>query len=287
MANHRDNSSKNRLWCNLEAIAGGSYPKYFKKILLKAGFDNCATLKLISEKTIPDIEAYVQKNKHLLKNTPYERRHRGRGKQNLKQSAEQNDENFKFSLGERLLLLSIAENIRKIEPKPERDKKKKKIIPSEDTLKSILLKKLQDYSKQTKFNYFLTEKNICKFRNTEEGFKCSVICPICPKSNALTYKSYWNTSNFTNHVRTHYTIETVELKDVIVLNNTDLNNELDFETDPQSQTVSDKANNKVSNVIESLMSTPESAPSSSTIEINAEITNESNSKISAQPQADI
>lgn len=192
---------KPKFWYSFERYLGEKYPQFITDILLTAGFDNTSSLKLISEKTIKDLEIYVKNNKHLLKKTRYEN----------------NPENFEFALGHKILLTSIPENLKKFEASNAIKKVKKRESASEidcnpTALKKNLIKKINNYSKKFNYGFFVTENNIDGFEKYELNFKCKIVCPFCTTKKSVLFKGkYWNTSNFTNHVRTHFRGETVEV----------------------------------------------------------------------------
>lgn len=149
-------NKKPKFWHNFEKFVGDRYPKFINEILFKAGFDNKLSLKLIDEKTIGDLEKFIEKNRYLLKNTSYEK--------NTQENINPSIDHFKFSLGHRLLITSIPEHLKKFDEENDKIYKRKESKTQNDldtsTLKSNLLKKLKNYSKTSKFNFFLTENNI-------------------------------------------------------------------------------------------------------------------------------
>lgn len=91
-----------RIFKHLGDFQGEQYPKFIVGILISAGFDNKLSLKQIDEDFVKSIEEYIDKNRRLIKNTPYEK-------------INNSDEKFKFSIGHRLLIEKIPEIISKLE----------------------------------------------------------------------------------------------------------------------------------------------------------------------------
>lgn len=191
---------KPKFFKDFEIFLGNKFPIVILNILLDCGFDNKLSLSLLKEESIKHIENHVNKNKHLIKNTNYEKL-----------------ENFEFSIGHKLLITSIPENLKKFNQenknKPPqnseeeaREEKSEKGIDNFDpnSLKTGLLTKLQKYALKFNFNYIVEESDITKFSSDRKGFKCFVKCPLCASQFSCIYRKYWITSNFTNHIRTHF-----------------------------------------------------------------------------------
>lgn len=139
-----------KFWTELDKYIGESYPKFIEHILIACGFDNKGLLKLITGDTVKDIENFVRKNTQFVKNTSYEK------------TIDNLIENFEFSLGHRILITSIPAKIKEFDA----EKKLKKQNCDQETLKNVLLTKIQKYSKKIeitircigrKYNFFLKE----------------------------------------------------------------------------------------------------------------------------------
>lgn len=214
---------KPKFWNDFEKFLGSGYPKFIKTILLSSGFDNKSSLLLIDKERVKDIEEYVSKNRYLLKKTSYEK----------------NTETFEFSIGHKVLLTNIPKYIKQFEKQSVAQLEEKKklelelrketevnsLVNTDPTVsKNVLLQKLRSYSKATKFNFEISEKNIENFAKTDQGFNCQVLCPHCPKKYLISFKRYWNTSNFTNHIRTHFKFDVVDVETSVETINDDLPN---------------------------------------------------------------
>lgn len=173
----------------LENFTHDHFPKFILNVLIKCGFDNKNSIKLINEESIKILETYVNENKNILKNTNY--------KSNIE---------FKFAIGHKLLLLNLPQYLENYEKSLSESKKQsnkkdiENISPLE--LKKDLLNKLQNYTEKFKFDFIVSDQLIEELDKSDSGvFKCRVKCCICGKSFACLYKKNWCISNFTNHIK--------------------------------------------------------------------------------------
>lgn len=103
-------SSQHPFGSKLKKILGRALPNGLGNILLESGFDSECALSTIDLVAIKSIEEYVNNNKHLLEGTVYEN-------QNV---------DFKFKPGHRLILLGLPKALAEYEAKkPKNDKKKR------------------------------------------------------------------------------------------------------------------------------------------------------------------
>lgn len=182
-------SRRPKIFNELEVFLKAKFPNFVQNVLINCGFDCALSIKLINVDTINQLEEYINKNKYLLKNTIY-----------------REDEEFKFSIGHKLLILSLPKYLEQFQKEKEVEKNieiSKENIDS-NVLKNILLK-LKNYATKFNYNFIVSEQYIERFGKTEFGYKCHVKCSICNTlCSCLFKKNSWNISNFTNHVKLHY-----------------------------------------------------------------------------------
>lgn len=133
------------------------------------------------------------------------------------------DGEFKFLPGHKTLILNISDIIKAMD---DCDNKIRKVCSKEKALKKSLddvqLKKqlitnLLKYSGKIGFQLpseTITESNISNFERGAEGSnyvcKCRFICPFCPKVFPLAFKTFWQSSNVSAHLKSHISSVDVE-----------------------------------------------------------------------------
>lgn len=103
---------------------------------------------------------------------------------------------------------------------------------SVDNIKVNLLNRLNSYMQKSEFGLGFyrgfQNEHILEFRKVNDTFKCKVLCPACNTAHSCLFRTNWVMSNFTNHVRTHYTVITLNPnnpEEIVRLNTS--NSELD------------------------------------------------------------
>lgn len=181
----------------MESFFGKKFPNCIKAILTKSGYDNIYAVEAINEENILKIEQFLSENKHLLKNTVYDK--------NSDKSAP-----FKFLPGHRAIILELPNKIEEFNKKA--DKTPSDTPPSQisdvspehvDQLKELLIGKFINYSKNIEFEQKLDKENLTEFKQIGAKFQCRVKCPICPKDFLCNYKTYWAISNIQAHIKKH------------------------------------------------------------------------------------
>lgn len=145
-------SSQHPFGSKLKKILGRALPNGLGNILLESGFDSECALSTIDLVAIKSIEEYVNNNKHLLEGTVYEN-------QNV---------DFKFKPGHRLILLGLPKALAEYEAKkPKNDKKNAEKIDEEEEekrLKESLVKKLNNFVGKFQFDLNFSFDLISEFR---------------------------------------------------------------------------------------------------------------------------
>lgn len=195
---------------------GESFPKCLRFLMEKAGYNSSPRLKNMDENRVSSIETFFDASKQILNKLC------GRDSLTYKRM-----QTFKFLPGHREIILSIPEILPEVEASTQRaipkskskavDKcsKEKKVV-TEIGLKEKLLKGLKNVAKKMKFDNFmniLTDANIVEFqkivghckcgKECNTIFKCTFVCPVCPKRYKLQYKEFWMSSNVTKHIKQH------------------------------------------------------------------------------------
>lgn len=180
-----------RFWLNFESYLQSKLPKYLKDILTSTGFDNELSISSINSDSVSDIEKFVSENKHLLKDTIYEK------------SCESS---FKFLPGHRRLLLLLPNRFSEYK-NLKRTKQTRKGKDGE-VLQDELLEKLNKVSYLKNAGVKLSKTNVIEFSDDN---KCRVKCPLCSKIFACIYKSYWMISNIKRHWKNSHFNENGEI----------------------------------------------------------------------------
>lgn len=185
------------------------------KIVVECGYNTKSAILLISLESIKEIEAYINENKDILKDTIYE-------------PFILNGKIFKLKPGHKSVILNLPELLRSKE-QTSKPKKKSSIQREknnnvddeirdssdeiEEKLKCALIKKLENFS--SKFDFCLTFDIACisYFETTSDKISCKFECPICNTKIKCEYRSYWLVSNLENHLKKHYRIEVLEVED--------------------------------------------------------------------------
>lgn len=176
----------------LEKFTGIKYPQFIKDILLNNGFDWEYALLGITEKEIEKLEADVNENKHLIKDTIYETK----------------EGTFKFLIGHRIVLLNIPQTLNAYKNKNQRKNleknKSSEIALNKNEILMKLLTKIKNYFLIKKIECeFSIENNITEVAVNENSIKCRVKCIKCDVKIPCTFVNHWKISNYTKHVIEH------------------------------------------------------------------------------------
>lgn len=175
------------------------YPPFLKKNLNTCGFESEASLGIICEQSIAEIEQIVNSKKELLEGTIY-----------LKEDGSLHSEPFKFLIGHRLLILSIPKSFSEYKDNKEKNKKLNLKINSPispEQLKASLLERLQNYKKSNNWKLTLTLDNLKKCVlykiNSQNRAKVQVKCVYCDTQVPCTFNEKWSISNYIKHIASH------------------------------------------------------------------------------------
>lgn len=192
---------------HLAEFQGQKYPQFLVDILISTGFDSELSLTQINEDIIKDIENYIDKNKYLIKDTPYEN----------------NAGEFKFSIGHKLILRKIPEIIKQLDDTKREVREKVSTAGKGNTRDKIhinsniqsninrdinelrvdICTRVKKYANDFNLDFDFCDGNIQNLiKIAGIGYKCNLKCPFCSKSPSCVYKKNWNISNFTSHVKT-------------------------------------------------------------------------------------
>lgn len=174
----------------LKKILGRELPNDLETILIESGYDNEYALSIIDTKAIGTIEEFVNKNKHILVGTDYD-------KQNV---------NFKLKPGHRAIFLSLPKALAEYEWKKTKNAKKTD-DEEEEKLKELLVKKLNNFVGKFQFQLNFSVELISEFERQNIGeSKCRVRCPVpdCESKYSCQYRKYWIISNFEKHIKNHF-----------------------------------------------------------------------------------
>lgn len=187
-----------QMWKTLEKRQNESFPCCVKTLLEHAGHNKLISLEKMDETKLQNIEVFLGANKHLVDaaitsccNNEHYRK----------------IASFQFLPGHRLIILDlprIIEETRKSNENIQRESAK--------TLKMVLIKKLITFVRKncpkgrSYPDNFISESNIQDFSAVTKGnsqWKCMFACPFCPNKYSILFKSGWEASNATKHLRLH------------------------------------------------------------------------------------
>lgn len=184
------------------------YPKCLKATLIAAGYDTLSSLSQLTEEKIKVIEEFhTQNNEFVAKFDCCHHEH----------YKELNP--FVFLPGHKAIIMAIPNQIEQIKCV---EKPKTKCVPtslkpnlqSDEELKDKLIVNLMKYSGKAGYQFpddVITEVNLHNFirGSTDDNFvcKCQFSCPFCSKMFQLVYKSFWMSSNVTQHLKMHINTE--------------------------------------------------------------------------------
>lgn len=177
-----------------------------KKLLEFSAYSTELSLLELDETKLEAVENHINTNRHVLSqlNCCYS-------------EVYQNQPQFQFLPGHRAAVLGIKSQI--IKMKESRSQKRRatksgapmpKRVKSVDELKEMVVDSLDKFSQKIGFpKNLISNINIVDFKEQlVEGqtiYKCGYSCVFCDKIIPMLYKNYWQTSNATGHIRTHYT----------------------------------------------------------------------------------
>lgn len=132
-----------RLFSRIESIDNCKYPKFIKEILTECGFETEASLQIINEQSITEVEKVINNSESLRKKleaTIY-----------AKKDGTLKTIPFKFLLGHKLLILQIASTVSRYNV-TKKTNKKTRALDTKNWQES-LLKRFESRSFQNKYNY--------------------------------------------------------------------------------------------------------------------------------------
>lgn len=186
----------------MQSFTGEKYPKCIKTLLSDCAYSTQLSLLELDESKLEKLENHINANRQLLTQLKC-----------CYSDEYKNQTQFHFLPGHRATILGIRSQINKmkenqIEKKRTRVSKPKQVRSPEE-LKEKLIKSLDAASVKMGFPAkLISERNIVDFNgklvNGEQIYKCGFSCVFCSRIVPITYKTYWQTTNATNHFRTHY-----------------------------------------------------------------------------------
>lgn len=167
-------------------------------MLIACGYNTFLSLSSLDVDKLKIVEQYINRNKDLTANL------------NCCFSEEYtNKENFEFLPGHESVILrlpGLIEEIRK--NKPTKLKNLSKNTRTKEELIDLLINNLLKYSGKQGFQFpegSISQINIREVEGDVEhgNIKCKFSCPFCPKIIPIKYKSFWESSNITAHLKSH------------------------------------------------------------------------------------
>lgn len=205
-------------WEKLEKVSKEKLPVCVKHLLVTAAYDTLGALKCIDESKITEIETYLSADRSWV-----DELHCCRSEDYKKQA------NFRFLPGHRAIILAIPDQLNKMNEISVQSKRgaatqakiRAKKEQTDDELRNKLIANLVAFMKQNECEVpdgTFTFNNIREFRrgSEEDNFicKCKFACPFCKVVQPLTFKTYWQSSNFTKHLKKdHIDIEYVDVSE--------------------------------------------------------------------------
>lgn len=188
-----------RVLGKIEKLTKSKIPNHLKKILKFTGFDTEFALVNINEKSIKEIEEFVNAEKtllaRLLVKTKYENICVTLGAK------------FQFDIGDRTALLGIPDIINKSKKETDKETKNKAKNINENfdekNIKTELSEKINKLLKDKKIKYSLEQKNIKTCEILNGNIQCKVQCASCNSVYSCFKKTHWRFSNFIKHVVSH------------------------------------------------------------------------------------
>lgn len=213
-------NSNQTLYKKITSALKEKFPDKLDKIILLAGFDSEQSFLNLNSESIPEIEQYINDNKHILTGTSYE---------NTIQT------HFKLKPGHKIFLLGIPKALESFNKKKKEQKKQKEqkklekrtsqirnenddqFVNSEDIengtievssieceLKQKLIEKITKFASKHSVTLIIDTNNIVELEENNTKYKCQIICPICQKQLKCEHTTYWLISNFEKHLKRHF-----------------------------------------------------------------------------------
>lgn len=178
-------------------VQGIKVPKFIKKLLIFAGYDNELSLTLLNADSIGLIETFVENNKTLA----------------TKSNICNDGETFKLNPGQITAILGLAEKCKDFVKKKNVQTNLGNSIQAstqlgtqektEDTVKSELIQKVVNYLNNLQFSLQFTLTDITEFEEKSGAYRCRMKCCFCEKKIVCNYKTYWIVSNLEAHLKLH------------------------------------------------------------------------------------
>lgn len=184
------------------------FPKCIKTLLIAAGYDTFASLSQLSDDKIKSIENFHQEKRSNIDslNCCYSDYYKTLVP-------------FAFLPGHKAILLNIPNQIKDIQEEleknpqcnPQRINFEAKKSLADEHLINILVANLGKYIKKKSKTVvqadLISEVLITDFKRGEntDNFvcKCNFSCPFCDKKILAVYKTYWQSSNISFHLKNH------------------------------------------------------------------------------------
>lgn len=184
-----------RVFNRIESFDNCKYPKFIKEILTECGFETEASLQIINEQSITEVENLINNSESLRKKleaTIY-----------VKKDGTLKTIPFKFLLGHKLLILQIASTVSRYNIAKKTNQKTKTRALDTKNWQESLLNKFESYIKTKKLQYSVKANLFEASTITQNSAKVNVKCVQCDIVIPCTFKNYWNISNYVKHVATH------------------------------------------------------------------------------------
>lgn len=189
----------NDFWKSLERFLKSKIPNHIKNILNFCGFNNDIAFLNFCEKSIEDIELYINKNRQIFNETIL---------QITSKNIDENISPFEFKPGEKTLLLSLSRYYSDLKKSKVKRNKRERVIKDDGQLKNNLVEKIKKYANSKSFVIQLSIKDIIEFKKTGESERgiihCRLKCVFCKTYISCKYDSYWEASNYQKHLKLHF-----------------------------------------------------------------------------------
>lgn len=187
------------MWNSIEKFAKEKIPPCIKFLLIACGYNTFLSLSSLDVNKLKIIEQYITRNKDLTANLDC-----------CFSEEYKNKENFEFLPGHESVILRIPgliEESRKNKPSKLKNLSKNTSRTKEELI-DLLINNLLKYSGKQGFQFpegSISQLNIREVEGDVEhgNIKCKFSCPFCPKIIPIKYKSFWESSNITSHLKSH------------------------------------------------------------------------------------
>lgn len=200
-------------WKKLEQFNTEKYPKCIKALLVSAGYDTLSSLSGLDDVKIRKIENFHNENKEYVAQLDC-----------CFHEHYTQVEKFVFLPGHQSIILGIPEQI--INLKSVNKSQTVRCAPltrkkshSDEQLVKNLIDNLMKYTGKAGYQFpdgLLSKDNIQEFKrgSAEDNFvcKCKFSCPFCSRIISTVHKTFWMSSNITQHFKTHINEEIVDIE---------------------------------------------------------------------------